>query len=100
MTAFIFAGWKYAEQSLRFKEVSVMSPANVPIFQFKLLIPIVGALMILQGLAQVARCIVCLRTGAWPEHIADVEETESIILHQHQDQAAHQGDGSEGGSKP
>lgn len=100
MTAFVLAGWKYAEQSLRFKEVSVMSPANVPIFQFKLLIPIVGALMIVQGLAQVARCIVCLRTGQWPEHIADVEETESIILHQHQDQQAHSHDGAEGGNKP
>jgi TRAP-type mannitol/chloroaromatic compound transport system permease small subunit len=80
VTALIVAGWKYAERSLRYLEVSVMSPANVPIFQFKLIIVAAGILLFLQGLAQVGRCIVCLREGAWPQQIEDVEEMEKRIL--------------------
>lgn len=83
--ALIFAGWKFAEQSIGYREVSVMSPANVPIFHFKLVIPAAGILLFIQGLAQVARCIIAIRENRWPEHIADVEETETMILHQAED---------------
>jgi len=85
--ALIFAGWKFAHQSMVWKEVSVMSPANVPIFHFKLIIPAAGILLFIQGLAQVARCILCLREGTWPERIADVEETETMLVHQTEDHA-------------
>jgi len=80
VTALIIAGWKYAERSLRYFEVSVMSPANVPIFQFKLIIVAAGILLFLQGLAQVCRCIVCLREGKWPQQIEDVKEMEDRML--------------------
>lgn len=82
--AMIFAGFEYAGESWFYKEVSVMSPANVPIFQFKTIMPIAGSLLLLQGLAQVCRCIVCMRTGEWPTHLEDVEELESIMQHQHE----------------
>lgn len=85
--ALIFAGWKFAHQSIGYREVSVMSPANVPIFQFKMIIPAAGILLFIQGLAQVARCILCIRENKWPEKIADVEETETMILHQVEDHA-------------
>lgn len=78
--ALIFAGWKYASRSLRFMEVSVMSPANVPIFQFKLLIVAAGVLLFLQGIAQVMRCILCIRTGEWLQHEEDVEELEQLLI--------------------
>lgn len=87
MLALIFAGWKFASQSIGYREVSVMSPANVPIFHFKLIIPAAGVLLFIQGMAQVARCILCIRENKWPGHIADVEETETIILHQAKDHA-------------
>ena len=80
--ALIFAGWKYAGRSWQYGEVSVMSPANVPIFQFKTVIVAAGILLLIQGLAQVCRCIVCMKTGKWPEHSEDVEEMESILLKQ------------------
>ncbi len=80
VTALVIAGWKYAARSLRFLEVSVMSPANVPIFQFKLIIVAAGILLFMQGLAQVARCIVCIREGAWPRQIEDVKELEDRLL--------------------
>lgn len=80
VTALIIAGWKYSERSLRYLEVSVMSPANVPIFQFKLIIVAAGILLFLQGLAQVGRCFVCMRDGKWPQQIEDVEEMERRLL--------------------
>ncbi len=63
-----------------------MSPANVPIFQFKTIIPIAGALLLLQGAAQVCRCILCIRTGKWPAHLEDVEEMETMMQHQFHDE--------------
>ncbi|MFN3868184.1 MAG: TRAP transporter small permease subunit, partial [Hyphomicrobiaceae bacterium] len=59
--ALIFAGWTFAQQSIAYREVSVMSPANMPIFQFKMIIPAAGLLLLLQGVAQVARCIIAVR---------------------------------------
>jgi TRAP-type mannitol/chloroaromatic compound transport system permease small subunit len=82
--ALIIAGWKYASRSFRYLEVSVMSPANVPIFQFKMIIVAAGVLLLIQGIAQVCRCILCIRTGKWPEHAEDVEELETVLLMEHE----------------
>lgn len=85
--ALVFAGFDYAGESWFYKEVSVMSPANVPIFQFKMIIPVAGALCFIQGIAQVCRCIICMKTGEWPAHPEDVEEMETMLQHQHEDDA-------------
>ncbi len=85
--ALIFSGWKYAARSWRYQEVSVMSPANVPIFQFKTIIVLAGTLLLIQGIAQVLRCLVCMKTGAWPKHEEDVEEMEQILLRQAREKA-------------
>jgi len=85
--AFIIAGFDYASESWSYTEVSVMSPANVPIFQFKTIIPIAGILLFLQGIAQVCRCIVCMKTGEWPRHLEDVEEMETMLQHAQADEA-------------
>ena len=71
--ALIFAGWKYASRSWRYFEVSVMSPANVPIFQFKTIITAAGIPLLIQGIAQVFRCISGMRENEWPKHMEDVE---------------------------
>jgi TRAP-type mannitol/chloroaromatic compound transport system permease small subunit len=85
VAAFIYAGWNYASMSVRFREVSIFSPAGVPVFPLKALIPITGVLLALQGIAEIIRCIICLRDGEWPQRLHDVEETESVILlEQHQ----------------
>ncbi len=86
--ALIFAGWKYAALSFSYKEVSVYSPANVPIYQFKMVIPAAGTLLFIQGVAQVMRCILCIKTGVWPSHLEDVEETETMLVHGVEDDAA------------
>ncbi len=100
--ALIIAGMDYAGESWSYQEVSVMSPANVPIFQFKTITPIAGGLLFIQGLAQCCRCIICLRTGEWPRHLEDVEEMETVLLHQHEDEEqakASLGVGAEGTQK-
>jgi TRAP-type mannitol/chloroaromatic compound transport system permease small subunit len=68
-------------------EVSSYSPANIPVYPSKTLIPIAGTLLLLQGISEVVRCIRCMRSGQWPERIRDVEETESVILHEREDMA-------------
>lgn len=100
VSALIFAGIEYAGRSWRFLEVSVMSPANVPVYPFKTIIPLAGALLLLQGIAQVIRCILCIKRGEWPKHLADVEEMETMLQHQHADIAETErefGKGTAGG---
>ncbi len=88
--ALVWYGIPYALQSWRYGEVSVYSPANIPIYPSKTLIPIAGFFLVIQGLAEILRCLICLKTGRWPQRLADVEEMESAILHEHEDQARRQ----------
>lgn len=85
--ALVVAGGAYGLESLRLREVSVNSPAGVPIWPLKMMIPVGAGLIALQGLAEVLRCIVCLRVGDWPQRLHDVEELETQILHQHGEKA-------------
>ena len=80
--ALIFAGWKYASRSWGYLEVSVNSPAGIPIYQFKTVIVAAGILLFIQGIAQVFRCIICIREGSWPPVASDVEETETLLMKQ------------------
>ena len=64
VAAWIYAGWAYAKMSVQFREVSIFSPAGVPVFPLKALIPITGVLLLLQGIAEIIRCIICIRDGA------------------------------------
>lgn len=78
--ALVISGWRYASRSWRYFEVSTMSPANVPIYQFKTVIIAAGILLVIQGVAQVFRCIITIRTGDWPEQEEDVEELETVLI--------------------
>jgi TRAP-type mannitol/chloroaromatic compound transport system permease small subunit len=85
--ALVIAGGSYGLESMRIREVSVNSPAGVPIWPLKMMIPVGGALIALQGFAEVLRCLVCLREGRWPARLHDVEELEQQILREHAAQA-------------
>ena len=67
-------------------EVSINSPAGVPVSQVKTVIPVAAGLLFLQGCAQVCRCIVCLKTGEWPAHLEDVEELDIVLTYQHEEE--------------
>lgn len=80
--ALMYSGWGYAMDSIRIQEVSVNSPVGVPIWQLKMIIPAAGALLALQGVAEMLRCVICIRTGTWPDRLHDVEELETVVLYQ------------------
>jgi TRAP-type mannitol/chloroaromatic compound transport system permease small subunit len=85
IVAFIYAGYGYAAQSWVTHEHSAYSPDGPPIYHYKTLIPFTGVLLLLQGIVEVVRCLICIRTGEWPNRLHDVEELEKIILEQHAD---------------
>lgn len=85
MLALFWYGWEIASDSWRYKEVSINSPAGVQVYFFKTLIPVAGLLMMIQGLAELMRCFVAMRTGAWPDRIDDVRETEDMLMHVKED---------------
>jgi TRAP-type mannitol/chloroaromatic compound transport system permease small subunit len=74
----IYAGYDYAALSWRIGEHSTVTAEGPPVYHFKTVIPVAGALVMLQGLAEIVRCIVCLRTGAWPSRLDDVEEIDVV----------------------
>jgi TRAP-type mannitol/chloroaromatic compound transport system permease small subunit len=80
MAAMAWMGWRFFLQSYAQNEHSSFSPEGPVIWPFKFLIPFVGALMSLQGVAEVVRCVICLRDGEWPPRLHDVEEMEKLIL--------------------
>jgi len=82
--ALIYAGYGYAAESWRIGEHSTVTAEGPPIYHFKSVIPIAGGLVMLQGLAEIVRCFVCLRTGAWPARLEDVAEIDVV-----QEQLAH-----------
>ena len=78
MIGLIYAGGGFAADSWRILEHSTVTAEGPPVYQFKAVIPVAGVLVMLQGLAEIMRCVQCLRTGAWPVRLEDVEEIDVI----------------------
>ncbi len=81
--ALMVAGWGYGMEALRIHEVSVNSPVGIPIWQLKLLIPCGAGVLALQGLAEVLRCVQCIRCNRWPPRLHDAEELARVLTSQH-----------------
>jgi TRAP-type mannitol/chloroaromatic compound transport system permease small subunit len=84
IAALIYAGYHYAGDSWRIAEHSTVTAEGPPVYHFKSVIPIAGALVMLQGVAEIIRCIVCLKTGEWPSRLKDVVEIDVV-----EEQLAH-----------
>jgi TRAP-type mannitol/chloroaromatic compound transport system permease small subunit len=84
IAALIYAGYDYAALSWRILEHSNVTAEGPPVYHFKTVIPIAGALVMLQGLAEIMRCVMCLKTGEWPARLKDVAEIDVI-----EEQLAH-----------
>ncbi len=78
IAALIYAGYDYAAISWRIGEHSTITAEGPPLYYFKTVIPIAGALVLLQGVAEILRCIQCIRTGVWPARLEDVEEIDVV----------------------
>ncbi|HKO87743.1 MAG TPA: TRAP transporter small permease subunit [Burkholderiales bacterium] len=76
VVALVWAGWDFFQESLAQNEHSSLAADGPPIYPFKLFIPIAGAVLLLQGIVEIIRCIVCLRNGAWMAREEDVEEVD------------------------
>ena len=85
--ALAFYGYDYAAQAWKIKETSWNSPAQIQIYMAKSMIPLAGFLLIIQGVSEVFRSIICIQTGHWPKRAsADAEETEKILMRTSQDE--------------
>jgi len=76
VVALVWAGYTYAAESLAIREHSTLTANGPPLYPFKMVIPISGALLLAQGVVEIIRCVVCLRDGAWPARERDVEEVD------------------------
>jgi len=74
--ALAWAGYTYAAESWAIREHSSITADGPPLYPFKSIIPIAGALLLMQGVVEILRCIVCLRDGQWPSREQDVEEVD------------------------
>ncbi len=75
IVALTWAGWNYAQESLAIREQTFSADA-LPLYPFKFVIPIAGGALLLQGIVEIVRCVICLRDGAWPARDSDVEEVD------------------------
>ena len=75
--ALTWAGWDYFGDSLHMNE-KTFNATPLPVYPFKLMIPIAGAIVMMQGLSEILRCVVCLRTGAWTPRLKDAEEMDVV----------------------
>ena len=75
VVAMTWAGWTYANESLAIRETT-FNADPIPVYPFKFIIPIAGAFLLLQGLVEIVRCVICLRDGEWPSREHDVEEVD------------------------
>ena len=78
--ALTFYGFDYAALAWKIKETSWNSPAQIQIYMAKSLIPLSGLLLTLQGVAEVFRCLNCLKTGEWEMREDEDQETEKILI--------------------
>jgi TRAP-type mannitol/chloroaromatic compound transport system permease small subunit len=76
VVALCWAGFVYAGESWAINEHSNITADGPPIYPFKTVIPIAGAVLLLQGLVEIVRCLICLQDGHWPSREADVEEVD------------------------
>ena len=74
--ALTYAGYYYAAESWRIDEHSNVTAGGPPIYPFKTVIPLAGAILLAQGIVEIVRCLICLKQGYWPSREEDVEEVD------------------------
>jgi TRAP-type mannitol/chloroaromatic compound transport system permease small subunit len=75
VVALTYAGWNFFNESLAIRE-QTFSAESLPLYPFKFILPLSGAILLLQGVVEIIRCVICIRDGAWPSRDADVEEVD------------------------
>jgi len=81
--ALVLTGFTYGLQSANLQELSVNSPAGVPVWPLKVVIFLSGLSMLLAGTAEMCRCLLCIKTGQWLSRDDDIKELEDVLLETH-----------------
>jgi TRAP-type mannitol/chloroaromatic compound transport system permease small subunit len=76
VVALVWAGYGFAADSWAIREGSPLTPDGPPQYPFKTVIPLAGAFLLLQGGAEILRCLLCLKRGAWPGRLSDAREVD------------------------
>ena len=74
--ALTYAGYYFAAESWAMRETSNITAEGPPIYPFKTMLPLAGAFLLLQGIVEIIRCVICLKQGEWPSRAEDVEEVD------------------------
>ena len=74
--ALTYAGYFFAAESWAMNEHSSITSNGPPLYHFKTILPLAGAILFMQGLVEIIRCVICIRNGAWPAREHDVEEVD------------------------
>ncbi len=74
--ALTYAGYFYAAESWAIRETSNITYEGPPYYPFKTVIPVAGAFLLVQGIVEIIRCVLCLKQGQWPSRQQDVEEVD------------------------
>ena len=74
--ALTYAGYFYAAESWAINEHSNITAEGPPVYPFKTVIPLAGAFLLVQGIVEIIRCVICIRQGEWPSREEDVEEVD------------------------
>jgi TRAP-type mannitol/chloroaromatic compound transport system permease small subunit len=77
IAALTWAGWTYFQDSWAIHE-QTFNADPIPLYPFKFVIPLAGAIVLMQGLAEMLRCAVCIRTGVWTPRLKDAEESDVV----------------------
>ena len=76
VTALVWAGYTYAAESWAINEHSNITSEGPPVYPFKTVIPVAGALILMQGIVEIIRCVICIKQGKWPSREQDVQEVD------------------------
>ena len=93
IAALTWAGWTYFGDSLAMRE-QTFNADPIPLYPFKFVIPLAGAIVLMQGIAEIIRCLVCIKTGVWTPRLKDAEESDvvaqQLAASEHVDEEARQ----------
>lgn len=77
IAALTWSGWTYFQDSLAIRE-QTFNADPLPVYPFKFMIPFAGAIVLMQGVAEIIRCVVCLKTGEWTPRLKDAAEADVV----------------------
>jgi TRAP-type mannitol/chloroaromatic compound transport system permease small subunit len=76
VTALVWAGYTFASESWAINEHSNITSEGPPVYPFKTVIPVAGALLLVQGIVEMIRCVICIKNGEWPSRKEDIREVD------------------------